>query len=138
MRAAARFKEGRTLLQTTFQPAADALLAERLVSSALAGPSYATSFAELAQRASNTQPGNTIRGLARLYSSVARRSTGLPKSTGVGPTQQAGYRSPLASLGSHLPSALASAFAQQQVLECNCILFAGKCCFAKVNTEVLQ
>ncbi|KAL0056074.1 hypothetical protein WJX82_007524 [Trebouxia sp. C0006] len=89
MRAAARCKEGRTLLQTTFQPAVDSLLAERLVSSALAGPSTASSLVQLAQRTVSTQPGSSVGGLSRLYSTIARRNANLWNSAGVGPSQQA-------------------------------------------------
>ena len=99
MRAAARCKEGRTLLQTTFQPAVDSLLAERLVSSALAGPSTASSLVQFAQRTISTQPSSTVRGLSRLYSSVARRNASLWKSAGVGPSQQVCRRSLLARAG---------------------------------------
>ena len=95
MRAAARFKESRTLLQTVFQPAVDSVLAERLVSSTLAGPSTASSFIQLAQCAGGTQPVNTVRGLARLYSSAARRNVGV-SNVSIGPSQQARHRSPLA------------------------------------------
>ena len=95
MRAAARFKESKTLLQTAFQPAVDSLLAERLVSSTLAGPSTASSLIQLAQGAGSTQPGNTVRGLARLYFSAARRNAGVPN-VAAGPSQQACHRSPLA------------------------------------------
>jgi len=99
MRAAARCKEGRTLLQTTFQPAVDSLLAERLVSSALAGPSTASSLVQLAQRTVSTQPGSSVGGLSRLYSTVARRNASLWNSAGVGPSQQVCYRSLLARAG---------------------------------------
>ena len=99
MRAAARCKEGRTLLQTTFQPAIDSLLAERLVSSALAGPSTASSLVQLAQRTVSTQPGSSVGGLSRLYSTIARRNANLWNSAGVGPSQQVCHRSLLARAG---------------------------------------
>ena len=95
MRAAARFKESRTLLQTAFQPAVDSVLAERLVSSTLAGPSTASSLIQFAQGAGSTQPVDTVRGLARLYSSAARRNAGVTN-VSIGPSQQACHRSPLA------------------------------------------
>ncbi|KAL3140183.1 ATP-dependent zinc metalloprotease FTSH 10, mitochondrial [Trebouxia sp. C0009 RCD-2024] len=72
MRAAGRFKEGRKLLQSSFQPTADALLAERLISSSLAGPSNASSVSQVAQRLANAQSSNPIAGLSRLYSSLTR------------------------------------------------------------------
>ncbi len=99
MRAAARCKEGRTLLQTTFQPAVDSLLAERLVSSALAGPSTASSLVQLASRTVSTQPGSSVGGLSRLYFTVARRNASLWNSAGVGPSQQVCHRSLLARAG---------------------------------------
>ncbi len=99
MRAAARCKEGRILLQTTFQPAVDSLLAERLVSSALAGPSTASSLVQLASRTVSTQPGSSVGGLSRLYSTVARRNASLWNSAGVGPSQQVCHRSLLARAG---------------------------------------
>ena len=88
MRAAGRFKEGKRLLQSSFQPTADSLLAERLISSSLAGPSTVPSVTQVAQRVSNAQFSNTIAGLSRLYSSLAR--AGASGSTAVGPKQQVG------------------------------------------------
>lgn len=88
MRAAGRFKEGKRLLQSSFQPTADSLLAERLISSSLAGPSSVPSVAQAAQRASNAQYSNTIAGLGRLYSSLTR--AGASGSAAVGPKQQVG------------------------------------------------
>ncbi|KAA6422154.1 MAG: AAA-type ATPase [Trebouxia sp. A1-2] len=89
MRAAARCKEGRTLLQTSIQTAVDSLLPERLVSSALAGPSTASSLVQLAQRTVSTKPGSSVGGLSRLYCTVARRNASPGNSAGVGPSQQA-------------------------------------------------
>lgn len=101
MRAAARFKEGRNLLQVPVQHTAEALLAERLISSSLAGPSNATSITQLAQRAHNTQPGSAIAGLARLYSSVSR--AGIAGSPSVGPKQQVSTRSFSTAFACRLP-----------------------------------
>ena len=88
MRAAGGFKEGRRLLQISFQPTADSLLAERLISSSLAGPSSVPSVTQVAQRVSNAQLSNTIAGLGRLYSSLTR--VGASGSAAVGPKQQVG------------------------------------------------
>ena len=90
MRAAARCKEGRKLLQAPLQQTTEALLAERLISSSLAGPSNAT-ITQLAQRTQIAQPSSTIAGLARLYSSVSR--AGFAGSPAVGPKQQVSIRS---------------------------------------------
>ena len=89
MRAAGRFKEGRKLLQSSFQPTADSLLAERLISSSLAGPSSVTSVTQVAQRVSNAHSSSAIAGLSRLYSSLTR--SGGSGSAAVGPKQQVGF-----------------------------------------------
>ncbi len=148
MRAAARCKEGRTLLQTTFQPAVDSLLAERLVSSALAGPSTASSLVQLAQRTVSTQPGSSVGGLSRLYSTVARRNASLWNSAGVGPSQQVCHRSLLARAGAaglhehlfqisvrHWSRMLHSHVSQSSSL---CVLHPGKCSSAADNTALFQ
>lgn len=75
-------------MQSSFQPTADSLLAERLISSSLAGPSSVPSVTQVAQRVSNAQFSNTIAGLGRLYSSLTR--AGASGSAAVGPKQQVG------------------------------------------------
>ena len=96
MRASGRFKEGRRLLQSSFQPTADSLLAERLISSSLAGPSSVPSVTQVAQRVSHAQLSNTIAGLGRLYSSLTR--AGAAGSAAVGPKQQVGSEFSLRNL----------------------------------------
>lgn len=86
MRAAGRFKEGRKLLQTSVQSTTDLLLAERLISSSLAGPSTVSSVTQVAQRVSNSQSSNTTAALGRLYSSLTR--AGASGSPAVGPKLQ--------------------------------------------------
>ena len=140
MRAAARCKEGRTLLQTTFQPAVDLLLAERLVSSALAGPSTASSLVQLAQRTVSTQPGSSVGGLSRLYSTIARRNANLWNSAGVGPSQQVCHRSLLARAGLFQIFRHWSRMSHSHVLQSSslCVLHPGKCSSAEDNTAVFQ
>lgn len=87
MRAAARFRNGKALLQTTFQPTVDALLAERLMSGALAGPSTASSITHLAQTAAVDTNFSSLRNLARYYSSGAGRSAGIRSTGGLLPAQ---------------------------------------------------
>ena len=89
MRAVCRFKEGRKLLQSSYQPTADVLLAERLISSSLAGPSNASSVSQVAKRISNAQSNNAIAGLGRLYSSLTRAGASGPAAAG--PKQQVGF-----------------------------------------------
>ena len=148
MRAAARCKDGRTLLQTTFQPAVDLLLAERLVSSALAGPSTASSLVQLAQRSVSTQPGSTVGGLSRLYSTVARRNASLWNSAGMGPSQQVCHRSLLARAGAaglherlfQLSGRNWSWMLHSHTLQSSglCVLHPGNCSSAADNTALLQ
>ena len=148
MRAAARCKVGRTLLQTTFQPAIDSLLAERLVSSALAGPSTASSLVQLAQRTVSTKPGSTVGGLSRLYSTVARGNVSLWSSAGVGPSQQVCHRSLLARAGAaglhehlfHISVRIWSCKLQTCILQSSslCVLQPGKCSSAADNTALFQ
>ena len=87
MRAAARFRDGKALVQAAFQPAADALLAERLMSSALAGPSTACSLTQLAQRATVNPNLGQLGQLARCYATGAGRNAGMRKHPSCIPSQ---------------------------------------------------
>ena len=95
MRAAARFREGKALAQTVLQPTADALLAERLLSSALAGPSSASNLAHLAQRTTADTNLNSLGKLARYFSTGAGRSTGIRNAGPCVPTQACQCCTPL-------------------------------------------
>ena len=87
MRAAARFRDGKALVQTALQPAVDALLAERLMSSALAGPSTACSLAQLAQRLTGNTKLSNLGQLARCYATAAGRHPGMRKTASCIPSQ---------------------------------------------------
>lgn len=87
MRAAARFRDGKALVQAAFQPAADALLAERLMSSALAGPSTACSLTQITQRVTVSNSLSKLDQLARFYATGAGRNSGVRKSASCIPSQ---------------------------------------------------
>lgn len=89
MRAVARLREGKALLQTACQPTVDALLAERLMSSALAGPSTASNV--VAQRAASDTRFISLGRLARYYSAGAGRGSGIRGTGSAVPTQVCQY-----------------------------------------------